>query len=492
MNRGSAHIFLIVIISMGALIALSGLPWSKWTGNRIKDFDLFGDLFPKLEEFVEAETMLDPELEALMNAGIETESDSLPAELLFVGPDNIPSEGLAAVRLNTNIADSTALGEAAPEQVKEPMSQAPHLADGSVGIENYSSGAAFPYFSKALQHAHFRPVRIAVIGDSFIEGDILTQDLRDGLQEEYGGRGVGYVNMHTEMAGFRQSVNQGGGKGWEMTSVKDMKGSDTILTLAGEYGTAHETATSTYKGSKFSPRTQAWSRTSVLFLAPQPGSVSITVDGGEVHKVDVAPSPEPQLITVDAETTSAKVTASVPGIVSLGTFLTDPAGIQLDNMSVRGYSGISHRRLNLPLAHGMGEHMPYDLIILEYGMNALSASQTSYITYEKAMIATIERIRKAYPQADILVLGISDRGHKRGGEVHSMATCVAMTEAQRRAASATGVFFWDMREAMGGQDAVLQWRKDKLVNADYIHLNHKGGAAMAKLLQNAIQSSLNE
>ena len=49
-----------------------------------------------------------------------------------------------------------------------------------------------------------------------------------------------------------------------------------------------------------------------------------------------------------------------------------------------------------------------------------------------------------------------------------------------------------MRAAMGGSDAVVQWRNDKLVNADYIHLNHKGGAAMAKLLQHAIQSSLNE
>ena len=477
---------------MGALIGLSCLPWSKWTGNRIKDFDLFGDLFPKLEEFVEAETMLDPELEALMITGVEEDADSVPAELLFVGPDTLPTEGLAAVRLNTNIADSAALGEAAPEQVIEPVSEAPILADGSVGIENYSSGPAFPNFSRALEHVHFRPVRIAVIGDSFIEGDILTQNLRDGLQEEYGGRGVGYVNMRTEMAGFRQSVNQGGGKGWKMTSIKDMKGSDTILTLAGEYGKANEAVTSTYKGSKFSPRTQAWSRTSVLVIAPNAGTITIAAEGGEQYSVDVTPSREPQMVTLDAETTTAKVTANVPGIVGLGTFLTDPAGIQLDNMSVRGYSGISHRRLNVPLAHGMGEYVPYDLIILEYGMNALSAAQTNYITYEKAMIATIERIRKAYPQADILVLGISDRGHKRGGEVHSMATCVAMTEAQRRAASATGVHFWDMRAAMGGQDAILQWRKDKLVNADYIHLNHKGGAAMAKLLQNAIQSSLHE
>ncbi|MBD5163924.1 MAG: hypothetical protein HDT09_04420 [Bacteroidales bacterium] len=492
MNRGSLHTFIVIFISMGALIGLSCLPWSRWTGNRIKDFDLFGDLFPKVEEFVEAETMIDPELEALMVTGLEPDTVSIPEELLFVGPDTLPAEGFAQVRLNTNIADSTALGEAAPELIIEPLSAAPVLADGSIGIENYSAAKPLANFARALEHVNERPVRIAVIGDSFIEGDILTQNLRDGLQEAYGGRGVGYVNMRTEMAGFRQSVNQSGGKGWKMTSIKEMKSSDTLLTLAGEYGRAEHKATSVYKGAKFSPRTKSWGRTSVLFIAPNHGNITISVDDDELYSVNVSPSPMPQMITLDAETTIAEVTADLPGIIGLGTYLSDSTGIQLDCMSVRGYSGISHRRMNVPLAHGMAAHMPYDLIILEYGMNALSASQTNYVTYEKAMIATIERIREAYPLADILVLGISDRGHKKGGEVHSMATSAAMTQAQRKAASATGAHFWDMRAAMGGSDAVVQWRKDKLVNADYIHLNHKGGAAMAKLLQHAIQSSLNE
>ena len=32
-----------------------------------------------------------------------------------------------------------------------------------------------------------RPVRIAVLGDSYIEGDILTSDLREALQRRFGG-----------------------------------------------------------------------------------------------------------------------------------------------------------------------------------------------------------------------------------------------------------------------------------------------------------------
>ena len=37
-----------------------------------------------------------------------------------------------------------------------------------------------------------RPVRVAFLGDSFIEGDILTADFRERMQARFGGRGVGF------------------------------------------------------------------------------------------------------------------------------------------------------------------------------------------------------------------------------------------------------------------------------------------------------------
>ena len=54
-----------------------------------------------------------------------------------------------------------------------------------------------------------------------------------------------------------------------------------------------------------------------------------------------------------------------------------------------------------------------------------------------------------------------------------------------------GVLFWDTRMAMGGADAVVDWRKRGLVNADYIHLNHKGGEVLGKKLADAIIDNLN-
>jgi len=39
---------------------------------------------------------------------------------------------------------------------------------------------------------------------------------------------------------------------------------------------------------------------------------------------------------------------------------------------------------------------------------------------------------------------------------------------------------------------VVDWRKRRLMNADYIHLNRDGGREMARLLLDAISRSLNE
>ena len=51
-----------------------------------------------------------------------------------------------------------------------------------------------------------RPVRIAYFGDSFIAADIFTADLREMLQQEFGGCGVGYVPVTSSISGYRPTV----------------------------------------------------------------------------------------------------------------------------------------------------------------------------------------------------------------------------------------------------------------------------------------------
>ena len=203
-------------------------------------------------------------------------------------------------------------------------------------------------------------------------------------------------------------------------------------------------------------------------------------------------SPDVQALRVEGTTARLSVTTDIAGLKMLGAWLDSSAGISLDCMSMRGNSGITHRHIDSDLARQMRAWIDYDLIIFEYGINALSSAQTNYDAYAEAMTQAVRRVRAQYPRAVVMVLGIGDRGQKQGAAVGSIPTAEAMTAAQRDVARRTGSIFWDTRAAMGGRGSVVQWHDRKLVNADYIHLNHKGGAELARIFVNSLLLSLNQ
>lgn len=78
------------------------------------------------------------------------------------------------------------------------------------------------FFSSLDSVRYGRTVRIAWYGDSFVEGDILIGDLRDTLQALWGGHGVGFVPVTSEVAQFRRTVRHQFG-GWNTFSIVKKK-----------------------------------------------------------------------------------------------------------------------------------------------------------------------------------------------------------------------------------------------------------------------------
>lgn len=454
--------FAALMLALVALVVLSMLPWGRLTGHRFKDFNLISDLLPPAPDasFVTHEE-LDPALASLPEA--------IPA-------DTVPRAA----------ADSAAVLSPAP--LPDDF-EAPRAADGTVLIEDYSGGTALPALRVAFSEAPSRLVRVAVIGDSYIEGDIFTQDIRSLLQQRYGGSGVGYMAAHSDFPGFRQSVRQTS-SGWTERDMRHI-GSDPLKPLAGVYHVASSGASVTYKGSKRPPLADSWDCSRVLFVAPSGGDITLATDGGSVTHT-VAASPDVQSVALDGHTARLTVTTAVPGLKFIGAWLDAPAGVGVDCMSMRGNSGLTHASVSDDVARQSRRWIDYDLIIFEFGINALSSAQKDYSAYAAAMARAVEKVRSQYPSAQILVLAIGDRGQKRGGAFASMATAPAMVRAQRDIARRTGSLFWDTRAAMGGTDAVVSWHDRALVNADYVHLNHKGGAELARIFVNSLILSIGE
>ena len=465
MNDSSLkHTLGIFGLSFAILIGLSALPIGELTNNIAKDFNLFEDLFPK-ENDSDSRQVSEIEPDAELIALLNEHEQAAPAE-----------ETVAPV-------------EEATDVVAEPYSDGPEIIDGIVCFENYSGQPLLSKFRQALSAAQ-KPVNIAVIGDSFIEGDIFCQDLRELLQSRLGGCGVGHLCMHTDFPGFRKSVSQAD-DGWTVRDVRSMGSKDSLRQLSGDYALAAATATATCKGTSYGNGTSAWDNSSFTYIAPASGTITLTNDN-ETAIFEVVADSEPATISLSGHTSKFRVESNVPGLKALGASLDGNSGVQLDCMSIRGNSGISHARLNKELIQNLRKNRDYSLIIIEFGTNALSAEQTDYSPYRLGMQKVVAKVKECYPAADIVIMGVPDRGVKEGTEVKSMPNCTAMVKAQRELARNSGVLFWDTREAMGGDGAVAEWRKRKLVNADYIHLNHAGGKELASLMFNAFTKALDE
>jgi len=439
---------------------MSVCPWSEWTGGRLKDFNMRGDIVqqsPVSDSSVVDH--IDPEL-ALLEAEQSSDSDMVQTADI---PDTLPP---------------VTYDFEAPAQ------------DGIILIEDYSPDASgIARLSSTLGNSSTRKIRIAFVGDSYIEGDILTQDIRAGLQDRFGGCGVGYVGAFCQFPGFRSSVRQSCA-GWEETEIRNMKASDPLRTILGHYHTAQENATTRFKGSAKPSHADSWPCTTMLFVAPESGTITLAGSDTTARSFNIEPSAEIQSVCLDSPTSVINLSTDINGLKVLGLWLEGNSGIVLDDISLRGNSGISHRRLAEKTTEQMRRWIDYDIIILEFGLNASSIEQTDYTAYGRGMTEVINNLKKLYPNSIILMLGVGDRAIKSGNEYVSMPTLSALIKAQRAAARATGSLFYDTRAAMGGNGAAVDWHARKLVNSDFVHLNHRGGKELAEIFLKSLDTTL--
>lgn len=454
-SRGKAA--LIILGAVVLLFVLSLLPWHNITGGRMTDFNLLGDIMPLSQS---ADSIL-----------TQNEDEDIDPELMHQLKENgeVPQTA----------ESDTVLPQMEPLRVGE-----------MVVIEDYTRGKRG---MQALREAivQGRLARIAFLGDSYIEGDILCQDFRSMMQQRYGGSGVGYLNLHSEFPGFRRSVRQGG-DGWKEYSVRS-GAKPQYVSLTENYFSPEGNAKATYKGVNKIERADSWQHSQLLCVAPSGGEVKMRLsDTARWEVMTLSPSPDVQRLELKGTTSQFQVSSSTSSLIALGVWLDSDSGVSVDCMSSRGYSGLTLAKVDSALCAQASQYIDYQLIILEFGINAMSAKQKNYTVYANGMVKVINHLRECYPKADILLMGIGDRGEKSGTEVHSMPSAQNMIDAQRDVARKARCMFWDTREAMGGEDAIVRYVSSGWANKDYVHLTHRGGRTLAEQLFNAFTAKLDQ
>ena len=362
---------------------------------------------------------------------------------------------------------------------------------GMTCIEDYSDSTlrGMTPFYRALDELAQRPrqVRIAVFGDSFIEADILTADLRNMLQDKYGGCGVGFVTITSMTSGFRPTVRHSFG-GWQSHSVMDSTFFDRKKQgISGHYFIPREGAYVELRGqSKYASLLDTCQRASIFFYNKDSVYLTARVNRGENKNYSLAPSGDLQKISVEGRIGSVRWTVDrADSTLFYGLAMDGKKGIILDNFSLRGSSGLSLRGIPQQMLRQFNEQRPYDLIILEYGLNVATERGRNYDNYQKGLLTSIEHLKNCFPQASILLLSVGDRDYKtEDGELRTMPGVKNLIRYQQNIAAESGIAFWNMFEAMGGEGSManLVHAKPSMANYDYTHINFRGGKHLAGLL----------
>ena len=102
------------------------------------------------------------------------------------------------------------------------------------------------------------------------------------------------------------------------------------------------------------------------------------------------------------------------------------------------------------------------------------------------MEEAVRHVQVCFPEADILLLGVSDRSHQEEGEFETMPAVLALLHTQRQIARKTGIPFWNTFGAMGGENSMVRYVENNWASKDYTHLSFRGGREIATVLFNAL------
>ena len=372
--------------------------------------------------------------------------------------------------------------------------------DGAlIPIEDFSDSGLLAAFCDTLLQAR-RPVRIAFLGDSFVEGDILTADLREALQSAYGNRpggGAGFAPMASPLTGFRRTIRTQS-KGWTAYNIMQRKSAPEHLRanfyVSGWVCQPSAGASTRWENTDFRRQLDSCTTARVFFLSPHDSRVEVTLNDSLRHEFAVAGDDAVRQVVVTAphvHSLTFKVLSGTERFIGYGA-LFEGRGVVVDNYSIRSNNGQAIFGTNPSIDAQIAAMTPYDLIILQYGLNIMQEGVTNYSAYASRIEKLIVFVRECFPDAAILVLSTSDRSVKSEKGFAPMASAPAMVGWQRRAAQNTGAAFWSTYDAMRAAGGMERFVANGWAGKDYTHINYGGGRQVAFALVDAINACVNE
>jgi lysophospholipase L1-like esterase len=433
-----------------------------------------------------------------------TEGNSLDTSFLWSGVDSI---FFAADTVPSQLTDTTTSSQPTSTSITVDI-----LKNRLVPIQfPDSSHAALSSFFSALVSGKSNSTQIRVMhyGDSQIEGDRITSFLRLRLQTRFGGTGVGLLHAvpHSYQPG---AVYQTASSNWRQILVADLARGAVghRFGLLGGYSAFTQTKSKQKggfneawirferRGKHSNPRNFKQCR---IFYghSDEPFMLSLKYGGKAQDGEMIAPTSSMQQISWEIPQSENTFQLNFKGDESplvYGVSLESPTGIIVDNIAIRGSSGIDFTRADDKSLREALQLVKPKLVILQFGVNVVPHIVDSYKYYENQMYRQIKAIKMASPSTSVLLIGVSDMSQRHEGQYVSYPNIEQIRDAQRQAALRAGAAFWDCYEAMGGNNSMPAWAfaTPPLASKDFVHFTLRGSKLIAEMFYSSLMESFRE
>ena len=475
--------WLLLLAVIVAVAALSFVPSVKVFGLTTEKVDILSDLRP-VEEQEESEN--EAEFDANLSF-IELEQELAAAQVEVV--DSL--QNLPPVRYEWIVAADSI---PAPKEVLiERMKVTPteHYAP----IEDFDTTGVSRFDRFVNKLIDGDNVRIAFLGDSYIEGDILSVDFREKLQEMFGGRGVGFVPCSLPFAIHRTSVKRtdSGFSSYSILKSGEVPSEHrSRFFISGYLSAGGRGATARWQTTDLKPHLDSCSRARILLTCRDTCNIELTLNDTLKHNVGISGADYVRELYVEAPVNSLKMRVVSGNVLCYGASFEGGRGVTVDNYSIRGNSGYAIFGTGAATNCQFDKILDYDLVILEYGLNAMQPGQRTFTKFQSKLRDMITYCETCFPNAAILVLGVSDRSINEGGSWNSINSVKYMSPVQRAAAKSCGATYWAMGDVVMSYGGINGFVKNGWAAGDHIHINFKGGARIADALTMAIKQRVHE
>jgi|WetSurMetagenome_2_1015567.scaffolds.fasta_scaffold39590_2 hypothetical protein len=348
-------------------------------------------------------------------------------------------------------------------------------------------------------------IRIMHYGDSQIEDDRITSLLRNRLQTKFGGSGAGLVPA-SQLYPYGFSMKQASSENWLRHIGFSRKDTSVKHTRYGALGSFCSYAPTESEASdkdtaeawiKFNLSPYAYSNTRNFTQCRIFYSQNSTPFLNELYldeklaDADFFPSSaQLNVIKWQFESPSRELMLKFKGKGSpeiYGIALDGNKGVAVDNIPLRGCSGLFFTALDEELLIAMYQELNVRLFILQFGGNFVPSGLDNYTGYENWFYSQLLRIKKLCPAAKILVIGVADMSVKDKNNYITNPNVEKVRNALKAASFKAGAAFWDMYKAMGGKNSMPSWvfADPPLASNDFVHFNPRGAKTIGQMFYNA-------